>query len=464
MVASIVRHAGTLALIAAFAQPARSQVVVTGTVRDNSGRPLTSANVAVRGTHNAATTTEAGRFRLEIATATLGGTDSVELIARRIGYAPVTRLVSVRGGTASVDFTLQPTMLQLEGVVVTGAAVTTDAGAPGVAKDRRGAVLSRSKGDAAPVSVPAPAPFAADSKVERNDAGRGARGGRPSGGAPRQEPRAGVLTAAVWDDAQHWSQYARFLNRARENSWNPWGLDIGEATVRPARNVARPRSPRRALDLGFLVDATGSMGDEMAFLQSELKDIIRRVRAVEPDLDIRLSVVFYRDRGDDFITKSLPFTRDIDEAVSFIAGTSASGGGDYPEDMNAGLEAIMRQHWSRDAVPQMLFLLGDAPPQQYAGADYTYHEAIQDAAATGIAIYPVAASGVDKPTEFLFRAMAVMTGGKYVFLTDDSGVGDAHEEPDITGYTVEKLNDLMVREIRAFVASRMGGRNVAENR
>ena len=177
-----------------------------------------------------------------------------------------------------------------------------------------------------------------------------------------------------------------------------------------------------------------------------------------------MSVVFYRDRGDAFITKSLPFTRNADEAVSFISGTTADGGGDYPEDMNAGLEAMMRQRWSRDAVPQMLFLLADAPPQQYPGQDYTYHEAIQDAAANGIAIYPVAASGVDKPTEFLFRAMAVMTGGKYVFLTDDSGVGESHEEPDIAGYKVEKLNDLMVREIRSFVAARVGGATVAEAR
>jgi Mg-chelatase subunit ChlD len=341
----------------------------------------------------------------------------------------------------------------LQAVVVTGAA--TGGGAPGIAKDRtkstiaiRGASALSSSGssDARPASAPA-----AEARVDRS------RVGRASAGAPKQEgqdPSPGVLTAAVWDDAAHWPQYERFLGRASENAWNPWGLEVAQQAIRRVRNDARPRSARRALDLGFLVDATGSMGDEMAFLQSELKDIVRRVRAVEPDLDIRMSVVFYRDRGDAFITKSLPFTRSADEAVSFISGTTADGGGDYPEDMNAGLEAMMRQRWSRDAVPQMLFLLADAPPQQYAGQDYTYHEAIQDAAANGIAIYPVAASGVDKPTEFLFRAMAAMTGGKYVFLTDDSGVGNSHEEPDITGYTVEKLNDLMVREIRAYVASR----------
>jgi hypothetical protein len=60
--------------------------------------------------------------------------------------------------------------------------------------------------------------------------------------------------------------------------------------------------------------------------------------------------------------------------------------------------------------------------------------------------------------------MAVQTGGKYVFLTDDSGVGDSHEEPDISGYTIERLNDLMVREIRSYAASRLRGRRVADTR
>ena len=318
----------------------------------------------------------------------------------------------------------------------------------------------------APVSVESrPDAFALvdrSAALTRTEARRVGRGG--GGGRRGQEPSAGVLTAAAWDDAAHWSQYSKFLGRARENAWNPWGLEVDRLMVREVSQAESDRAPRRALDLGFLVDATGSMGDEMTFLQSELKDIVRRVRAVEPDLDVRISIVFYRDRGDEFVTRPLPFTRSVEKAVSFISTTSADGGGDFPEDMNAGLEAMMKQRWSRDAVPQMLFLLADAPPQQYAGADYTYHDAIRDAAARGIAIYPVAASGVDKPTEFLFRAMAVMTGGKYVFLTDDSGVGDSHEEPDITGYTVEKLNDLMVREIRSYVASRVGRTTVAEAR
>lgn len=430
MLASLVRRSALIATLGAIAVPLYSQTVVTGAVHDDSNRALAGVTISVRGAPTSAVTDDNGRYRLVAPGSVRDSTDSLTLLVRRIGYAAVTKRVAATN-TANVDFTLRPASMMLESVVVTGAAT----------------MEKRARGSSAAFA-------------DRRDATRTT--GKPAG--HRQEPRPGILTAASWDDAEHWSQYSRFLQRARKNSWNPWGLDVGRQNVRPVRGDGRSRSTRRALDIGFLVDATGSMGDEMTFLESELKDIVRRVSAVESELDIRVSVVFYRDRGDDFVTKSLPFTRSIDDAVSFIAATSAGGGGDYPEDMNAGLDEMMHQSWSRDDVPQMLFLVADAPPQRYAGADYTYHDAIRDAAAKGIAIFPVAASGVDKPTEFLFRAMAVQTGGKYVFLTDDSGVGDSHEEPDISGYTIERLNDLMVREIRSYAASRLRGRRVADTR
>jgi Mg-chelatase subunit ChlD len=461
MFSNLVRCGGALALLGVTTMPALSQTVITGTVRVERGGPLSGAVVQVTGTSNGVSTSDDGRYRLLLRDVP-DTSDSVTLVVRRIGYDRMTRRIGIRGNHTSVDFELKPVRVELHELVVTGTAGATDEGAPGVARKRAGEVVAPrlTAGMADSRTASAPAAERVSAKARRD----GGRAAPSSGREVRQEPGPGVLTAAVWDDSQHWPQYTRFLERARQNSWNPWGLELGQSNVRPVRAEGHRRAPRRAVDIGFLVDATGSMGDEMTFLQTEIKDIVRRVRGTEPDLDIRLSVVFYRDRGDEFITKSLPFTRSADEAVQFISGTSAGGGGDFPEDMNAGLEAMMRQSWSRDAVPQMLFVLADAPPHQYPGEDYTYHEAIADAAASGIAIFPVAASGVDKPTEFLFRAMAVQTGGKYVFLTDDSGVGNSHEEPDITGYKVEKLNDLMVREIRTFVADRIPTRRVAESR
>jgi hypothetical protein len=45
------------------------------------------------------------------------------------------------------------------------------------------------------------------------------------------------------------------------------------------------------------------------------------------------------------------------------------------------------------------------------------------------------------------RASAQLTGGRYLFLTDDSGVGGSHLEPSIPCYFVTRLNDAMLRMV-----------------
>ncbi|HEX8850388.1 MAG TPA: carboxypeptidase regulatory-like domain-containing protein [Gemmatimonadaceae bacterium] len=432
----------SLAALLAVASPALAQTLITGTVRDPAGSPLSATRLWVAGSSIGATSDADGRYRLVVPKGAAKVGDSLAVRAIRVGFAAMERRVRVGGDSVRLDFALTPVATALEAIVV---------------NDARGAMP-----DAA---MRAPA---ADRAFASREA-RGATAKKASTGgerATRGDARgddiasAGILTAAVWDDLEHWKEYRRYLDRAGQGGQNPWNLDPSHAT-RPAP-IARGSS-RSALDLGFLVDATGSMGDEMQFLQSELRDIVTRVHDAEPELDIRISIVFYRDRGDEFVTRTLPFTRSVDSAVAFLAGTSAGGGGDYPEDMNAGFAEMMRQDWSRDVAPRMLFVIGDAPPQLYQDERYTYREAIREAGGDRIAMYPVAASGIDQPTEYLFRAMAAMTGGKYIFLTDDSGVGESHEKPDISGYEVEKLNELMVREIRKYVRGYLGTRAVAAN-
>jgi len=241
-------------------------------------------------------TSETGQYRLVVPNDGFATVDSLTVIARAIGYEPMSQRVAARPGSFTVDFGLKATTLRLEAVVVTGAVGASDAVSSRGGKDGTPPTVARRKSSAAELRD-APRPMAPALAKSRADGSRVA--GRASAGSgERQDPSPGILTAAVWNDAEHWQQYSRFLDRARENAWNPWGLEVGKSRVQPVRADIRPRSPRRALDLGFLVDATGSMGDEMSFLQSEIKDIVRRVRSVEPNLDIRLSVVFYRDRGD----------------------------------------------------------------------------------------------------------------------------------------------------------------------
>ena len=65
-------------------------------------------------------------------------------------------------------------------------------------------------------------------------------------------------------------------------------------------------------------------------------------------------------------------------------------------------------------------------------------------------LIPVVASNAERDTELFGRAIAILTGGTYVFLTDDSGIGDSHLEPIVGNYEVELLQDLIVRVIEEY--------------
>lgn len=207
----------------------------------------------------------------------------------------------------------------------------------------------------------------------------------------------------------------------------------------------------KKLDLMFVVDTTGSMSDEITFLQTELKDVISSVKQNNSNIPVRISMNFYKDEGDNYVVDSHKFTSDIDEAQKLINGEYAEGGGDYPEAVDKALsDAVSNHDWDKDSV-KIMFLLLDAPPHEGAEINKTLADSIRKAGSEGIHIIPVSASGIDKKTEFLLRAMAVSTDGTYVFLTDDSGVGGSHIEPTIGDYDVELLNELMIRLINKYL-------------
>ncbi len=76
------------------------------------------------------------------------------------------------------------------------------------------------------------------------------------------------------------------------------------------------------LDIAFVVDATGSMGDEIDYLKAELTDIIQKVKDSVSHLDIQLSSLFYRDLFDDYLTKHKDFTSDINNIVCLLINLS----------------------------------------------------------------------------------------------------------------------------------------------
>jgi hypothetical protein len=206
----------------------------------------------------------------------------------------------------------------------------------------------------------------------------------------------------------------------------------------------------RKADILFVVDATGSMGDEIQYLKSELLDVVTQASRAS-QLELRTGAVFYRDEGDDYITRVSAFSSFATQTLGFIKDQEANGGGDYEEAVHTALNtAITQLSWSPAARTRLLFLLLDAPPHHTDAISGAINDIVMEAAGKGIKIIPISASGIDKDTEFLFRFFATSTNGTYVFITNDSGIGGEHIEATVGEYDVELLNDLIVRLITKY--------------
>lgn len=204
------------------------------------------------------------------------------------------------------------------------------------------------------------------------------------------------------------------------------------------------------VDIAFVVDATGSMGDEIEFLKLELEEVIRNTMEKHKSLSLRAASVFYRDKGDTYLTKNVDFSDDLLKALNFIKLQGAGGGGDTPEAVDEALStALDSLQWNPGARTRLLFLVLDAPPHNEAKE--RIRQLTLKAAAMGIRIVPVACSGTDKSTEFLLRSMALATNGTYAFLTNHSGVGNSHIEPTTDKYEVELLGNLLQRIIGQYL-------------
>jgi 5-hydroxyisourate hydrolase-like protein (transthyretin family) len=200
------------------------------------------------------------------------------------------------------------------------------------------------------------------------------------------------------------------------------------------------------VDIMFVVDATGSMGDEIDYLKTELNDVIQKTKSNNENSKLRLASVFYRDHSDQYVTKKSPFSSNIQETTKFINEQSAGGGGDFPEAVTDALNtAIYTMNWSPNARTRLLFLVLDAPP--HVSKLDKLHTQIQKAAEMGIQIIPLSGSGIDKSTEYLMRAIALSTNGTYMFLTNHSGIGGHHISPTTDKFNTEFLNAMLVKFI-----------------
>ncbi len=238
----------------------------------------------------------------------------------------------------------------------------------------------------------------------------------------------------------------------------------GEAIIKQVSSAQSPwvvelpqvsRTLPGQLDLALVVDTTQSMADELNYLKVELDNIVGTIHRLFPNVEQRYALVVYRDEGDDYVVRNvIDFTSSLPDFRAKLAEQSARGGGDIPEAMHIALEYSTKLSWRHENTARVMFLVADAPPHQ-PHVERTL-AAVKDLRQKGVAVYPLAASGVMDECEFLMRATAFLTRGQYLFLTDHSGVGNPHAKPHAPKYEVEPLNQLMIR----MIASELSGKSV----
>lgn len=118
------------------------------------------------------------------------------------------------------------------------------------------------------------------------------------------------------------------------------------------------------IDLVFLVDETGSMGEYIEEVKQRLLEIIESIRVAPLCKSLRLGIVSYRDhppQDHSFASRVVPLTDDINAIKKGVGRMQASGGGDGPESVTDGLYDIVRLDW-RPRAARVVVWVGDAPP------------------------------------------------------------------------------------------------------
>lgn len=209
------------------------------------------------------------------------------------------------------------------------------------------------------------------------------------------------------------------------------------------------------IEIMLVVDVTGSMGDEISFLKAELADVINRIAENDSETVIKLAMLFYRDTDDRVPFDYYDFTDvTVGDGLSTMKKALnkqyAEGGGDYPEAVDQALDIAVNQQWSTGATTKIIFHVLDAPAHE--GDQYATKlvNATKTAAEKGIRICPIICSGAMDSTEYTMREAAIYTGGTFIFVTDDSGIGGSHHDPQLPNVTVELLNSLMVRLVKGY--------------
>ena len=189
------------------------------------------------------------------------------------------------------------------------------------------------------------------------------------------------------------------------------------ATTAPTRQ-SKPR-----IEVCFVLDTTGSMGGLIEGAKQKIWSIANEMISAQPTPELKLGLIGYRDRGDDYVLKSFGLTDDIDAIYGHLREFQAGGGGDAPESVNEALaEAIHKMPWSSDKkVLKIIFLVGDAPPHMDYPNGPKYPDLCREAAKKDLIINTIQC-GEMADTKPIWQEIAKLSEGTYVGISQSGNV------------------------------------------
>lgn len=220
------------------------------------------------------------------------------------------------------------------------------------------------------------------------------------------------------------------------------------------RSIAQPIP----LDILFILDTTGSMGEEIERLRATIEIIYANATALKPRPLVRFGLVLYKDRGDEYVTRVVPFTENLGEFQDELDAVYASGGGDRPEDLQEALnDSLNSMDWNAGGI-RLAFAITDADAQLYDDQDYDYIRAANDARERGIKIYTIGTGGLPLEGEYVLRQIAQLSDARYIFLSygeqgeSEGGAPGSVSHHTGSNYATDKLEAIIIRFIKEEVA------------
>ncbi|MFC1504491.1 VWA domain-containing protein, partial [Spirochaetota bacterium] len=231
-----------------------------------------------------------------------------------------------------------------------------------------------------------------------------------------------------------------------------WKIDRkGERIIEKKLSYKRPAVKKVPMDLLFVLDTTGSMGEEIERLKRTIEIININLNETTKLVDLKIGLVLFRDKGDAYVTHTIPLTSDIDKLEANIAKIHAGGGGDTPEDLESALDVAVNEiEWRKKGI-KLAYIITDAPPHLNYKRNFNYYSSAKKAKTRGIKVHSIGTGGLNTAGEYVLRQISQYTSGRYIFLhygergeSDGGKVGSVSHHTG-ENYTTDKLESIIIK-------------------